>query len=129
MAFEMVDGDQRLARCEREALAGRSATITPPIGPGPAVAAIASTSAIDIVGLGKHLVDQTGKNLDVGARGNLRDHAAIGLVRAVLPDHRLCKDTAVAGDERHRAVVAGRFKTKDDSHFVSGPLPEGAAMH
>ena len=42
---------------------------------------------------------------------------------------RLRQDPPVAGDQRRRAVVAGRFKTKDDSHFVSGPLPEAAAMH
>ena len=47
------------------------------------------------------------------ARGDLRDHAAIGLVRLVLPDHGLGKDSPVARHQRHAAVVARRFEAQD----------------
>ena len=60
---------------------------------------------------------------------NLRHHAAKRLMSGILPDHRLGKYAAVAGDQSGRAVVAGRFKTQDYSHFASGPLPEAVAMH
>ena len=58
----------------------------------------------------------------MGARGDLRHDAAIGLVRAVLPDDRLRKDPPVAGDQRRRAVVAGGFKTKDEQSFRVRPF-------
>ena len=45
MALEMVDRDQRLVAGHRQRLGGDQPTITPPISPGPAVAATASTSA------------------------------------------------------------------------------------
>jgi hypothetical protein len=64
----------------------------------------------------------------MGARGDLRHHAAVRLMGAILPDHGLREDPPVAGDERDSAVVAGRFKAQNN-HFAGGPLPEGAAMH
>jgi hypothetical protein len=48
---------------------------------------------------------------------------------AVLADHHLRKDTPVGGDERRGAIVAGRLKTKDYSHFASGPLPDPGNLH
>ena len=64
----------------------------------------------------------------MGPRGDLRHDAAIGLVRLRLPDHRLRENLPVARHQRGRAVVARRFKAEDYviSHFLSGPLPEGA---
>ena len=64
----------------------------------------------------------------MGAGGDFRNDAAVGLVGAVLPDHGLRKDAPVIGDQRHGAVVAGRFKAQNN-HFAPGPLPEGAALH
>ena len=60
----------------------------------------------------------------MGARGDLRHHAAVGLVRAVLADDRLGEDPPVAGDQRRRAVVARGFEAEDQGHFASGPLPD-----
>jgi hypothetical protein len=45
-----------------------------------------------------------------------------------LPDHRLRKDAPVGSDQRRRAVVAGRFKAKNN-HFAPGPLPDPYLMH
>ena len=105
------------------------ATITPPISPGPAVAATASTSSMDSFGVVEHAPDQAGKNLDVRARRDLRHHAAVRLVRAVLADDRLREDLPVAGDQCRRAVVAGRFKAQEYNHFAPGPLPDPRLMH
>ena len=66
----------------------------------------------------------------MGARGDLRNDAAIGLVRLSLADDRLREDSPVAGHQRGGAVVAGGFEAEDRSrHFATGPLPQGAAMH
>ena len=87
-------------------LPASNATITPPIRPGPAVAATASTSRIESLASSQHPLDQARQDLDMGARRDLRHHAAIRLVRAVLPDDGLSKDLPVAGDQRRGAVVA-----------------------
>ena len=68
----------------------------------------------------------------MGAGGDLGNDAAIGLVRVVLADDGLGEDLPIAGDQRDRAVVAGRFEAQNN-HFIAisfgGPLPEGATMH
>ena len=56
----------------------------------------------------------------MGARGDLRHDAAIGLVRAVLADHRLREDSPVARHQRRRAVVAGGFEAEDQT-VISSP--------
>jgi hypothetical protein len=50
-------------------------------------------------------------------------------MRLRLADDGLRQNAPVAGDQRRRAVVAGRFKAEDHRHFARGPLPEGVAMH
>ena len=92
----MIDRDQRLARRERQALAGEQRDHH--------AADQARTrrcgDRIDVVdrkpGLAEHLADQAGQDLDMGARGDFRHDAAVGLVRAVLADHRLGEDPPVA---------------------------------
>src|SRR6185503_9797753 len=121
--------DQRLARRERKALARKqrdhhSADESRAGGRGDRV-----DVAHRYPGVTEHLLDEARQNLDMGAGGNLRYHAAIRLMRRILAYHRLRKDTPVARHQRRAGVVARGFETEDDSHFVSGPLPEGAAMH
>ena len=124
----MVDRDQRLARGKREPLAGEQSDHHSADQPR----AGRRRDSVDVAnrhpGLGKHLFNQPGQDLDMGAGGNLRHHAAVGLVGAVLADYGLRQDAPVAGDERDSTVVAGRFKAQNN-HFAGGPLPEGAAMH
>ena len=91
-------------------LPASNATITPPISPGPAVAATASTSRIDERRFVQHPLDQARQDFDMGARRDFRHHAAIRLVRAILPDDGLSKDSPVAGDQRRGAVVARKFE-------------------
>ena len=117
MAFEMVDRDQRLARRQREPLAGEQPDHHPADQARPGGRGDGVDLAERDVGLGQHLPDQPGQDLDMGARGDLGHDAAERPVRLVLPDHRLGEDLPVAGDQRRRAVVAGGFEAEDQRHL------------
>ena len=100
-----------------------NATITPPIRPGPAVAAIASTSRDrQLRRRPKHAPNQVGQDLHMRPRGDFRHHAAIRLVRGVLADNRLREDATIARHQRYRAVIARRFKAEDQTHFARRPF-------
>jgi hypothetical protein len=79
------------------------------------------------------MLDEGGKDLDMSARRDLRNHAPIRLVRLSLSNHRLREDSPVARHERNRAVIARRFEAEDQrwlqSHFASGPLPDPPDLH
>ena len=113
MAFEMIDRDQRLARGVRQRLAGDQPDHHPPISPGPAVAAIASTSASVTPASASAARDQRLQHLDMRARRDLRHDAAIGRVRRFLPGQPVRQDAPVAGDQRRRGLVAGGFEAED----------------
>ncbi len=129
VAFEMVDGDQRLAGGKREALAGKQRDHHSADQPR----AGGRRHGVDVMdrnpGVIENLADQRRQNRHVRPRRNLGNHAAVRLMRLGLADDRLSEDLPVAGDQRRRAVVARGFEAEDQSHFVSGPLPDGAAMH
>ena len=94
-------------------LPASSATITPPIRPGPAVAATASTSA-DRQSWPRRA--PAGSGQAGSRRGRAPRSPAPRRHRAGAPglaDHRLRKDPPVAGDQRRGAVVAGGFKAED----------------
>jgi hypothetical protein len=80
----------------------------------------------------QNLLDQGGKNLDMRPRSDFRNHAAEGLVSAILSYHRLRDHAPIARHERDRAVVAAAFQSQDDgrhcSHFATGPLPHPLEM-
>ena len=69
----------------------------------------------------------------MGARCDFWNDPAVGLVRLVLADDRLGKNTSIRSDQRRGAVVARGFKAEDDfgggGHFVPGPLPDRTVMH
>ena len=77
---------------------------------------MASTSASSIPRLGQHLLDQARQDLDMGARGDLGDDAAIGPVRRLLPGEAVGEDAPVGGDQRRRRLVAARFDAEDQAH-------------
>ena len=58
----------------------------------------------------------------MGARGDLGDDAAIGLVRRILADDGLGEDPPVAGDHRRRAVVARKFQAEDQADHCVPPF-------
>ena len=88
--------------------------MTPPIRPGPAVAATASTSARLEPGFREHLLDQRREQSDMPARGDFGDDAAKGPVVVLLPRDALREDAAVAGHQRGGGFVAGGFEAEDD---------------
>ena len=129
MAFEMIDGDQRLARGERQPLAGEQRDHHAADQPGPGGRRDRVDSRDRQLGVVEHLPDQAGQDLDMGARGDLRHHAAIGLVRAFWPT------TACARMRRSLVTSAAALSSHEDSRpriqrsFRAGPLPDPRAMH
>ena len=133
MAFEVIDREQRLARRQRQPLAGKQRHHHA----ADQARAGRRGDGIDVadrrLGVSQHAPDQIGQDLDVRPRGDLRNHAAVGLMRGILADHRLREDAPIARHQRRRAVVAGGFESKDYgrgfSHFAPGPLPDPRKMH
>ena len=94
------------------ALAVTSPTITPPISPGPAVAAIGIDIGQRHPGIGQHFGDQRRQPLDMRARGDFGHHPAIGPVRLVLRGNPLRQN-----DARRRVTSAAAVS----SHEISMP--------
>ena len=90
-----------------------SATMTPPISPGPAVAATASTSPMATFASLEHPPDEVGKDLHVGTRGDFGNDPAERPVRVVLRDDGLGQDLPLARHQRRGGVVAGGFEAED----------------
>ncbi len=116
VTLEMIDGDQRLAGREREALAGkkRDHDAADQAGPG------GGGDSIDIAnrnaGLAEDVADQRRQNLDVRAGGDFGNNAAIRLMSRSLADDFLGKDVPIRRDKRRGAVVARGFQSEDHSH-------------
>ena len=123
VAFEMVDRKQRLAGGAAIAFAVISPTISPPTRPGPAVAAIASTSASRIPGIGKRRLDDAVQRLDMGARRDLRHHAAEGRMLLDLAEHDVGQDLRLGAvaqfDHARRGLVATRLDAENADHLVA----------
>ena len=99
-------------------------TTSPPISPGPAVAATPARSAAREAGFAQHPLRQARQVLQVGAGGDLRHHAAEGRVRAFLAEHGFGEDGAVGGaDHRGGGLVAARFEAQHRAAFAAPPDP------
>ena len=100
------------------ALAVVTPTSRPPIRPGPAVTATASRSGEADAGFAHGLGDDLVQALDVGARGDLRHHAAVAAVLLPLRPHHVGEDAAAAvGAARHhggRRLVAARLDAEHE---------------
>ncbi len=92
--------------------------MTPPISPGPAAAATPSMRVEAAPGFGHRLGDECVEHLDMGARGDLRHHAAEGGMLADLGEHDIGQDlaAAVVAAFHHRGggLVAGRLDAEDN---------------
>ena len=90
MRLQMVDRDDRAGRrAIATPLAKPVPTISPPISPGPAVAATAARSAKAKPGLAQHALAPARQMRQMRARGDFRHHAAECRVIG-LADHRTC---------------------------------------
>lgn len=124
VAFQMIDGDERLVMNQRQRLgrggaddqaarqarsAGRGDAIE--IGPG-------------CSGLVHGLINQAVEPQDMGARGDLRHDTAIGSMVGDLAVERLRQDRAMrtrpgrAGNNRRRRFVTARLDAKNGGHFA-----------
>ncbi len=119
MAFEMVDRDQRLVRGVRERLAGDE----PDHHPADQPRSGGRGDRVDVgerhSGVGKHALDDRCEPVDMRARRDLGDDAAIGAMLGFLPRDALRQNAPLAVDERRRGFVAARFKAKDEGHVLA----------
>ena len=127
MAFEMIDGDERLADRQGQPLADQKSDHYAADQPRTR----GRRDRIDLtdgdIGLMQHLANQSRQDLDMGASGNFRNYAAKGAVRVVLPDHGLRQDLPIAANQRRGTVVARGFEGKNEGHR-QWPLPETPAL-
>ena len=127
MAFEMIDRDQRLAGRQRQALAGeqRDHHAADQAGAG------GRGDGVDVgdglAGLVQHLPDEVGQDLDMGAGGDLRDHAAERPVRLILADDGLRQDLPVARHQRRRSCRRRRIRGRGSAPFAAPFAAQGCA--
>ena len=92
--------------------------MTPPIRPGPAAAATPSMSAKVAPRLAHRGRDDDVEHLDMGARRDLRHHAAERRMLLDLRQHHVGEDGAapvrVPLDHRRRGFIAGRLDAEHD---------------
>ncbi len=137
MAFEMVDRDQRLACGMRQRLAGDEADHDAADQPRSG----GRGDRIDVVqaqpALHQRLFDQRHQPVDMRARGDFGDDAAIGRMAVGLPGERLRQYPPVGCDQRRCGFVAARFYPEDDGHAVgncsvrsplTAPFPPPASL-
>jgi len=123
MAFEMVDRDQRLARGQRQRLAGdqpdhHPADQTRPGGGGDRIDRVEPEARVR-----QRRFDQGREMLDMSPRGDFRHHPAIRRMRRLLASEAMREDAAVAVDDRCRGLVTTRFQAEDQRHLASLPPP------
>ena len=118
------------------ALAVVRPTMTPPIRPGPAVAAMPSMASEGRAGLGQRLGDEAVERLDMGARGDLRHHAAERRHARRSATARCwtgcCRGpSSCALDHRGGGLVAGRLDAEHKHGLVLSPdaaCPNGRSI-
>ena len=116
MAFEMVDRDQRLAGGEGERLAGDE----PDHHPADQARPGGRRDRVDLgeadAGFVQRRFDQRRQHLDMGARRDLRDHAAERAVRGLLPGQLMGENRPVGAHHGGGGLVATGFKAEDQGH-------------
>lgn len=118
MAFQMVDGDERLSRCKGNGLSGRQPDEKAADEPGSG----GSGDAVEIgkrnAGLRHRRRDDTVQRLNVGAGRDLRHHSAEGRVVVDLGEDYIGEDPPAALgvplDDRGRRFVATGFDAEND---------------
>ena len=125
MRLEVIDRDQRLLRHQRDRLGGGEPDDHAADQAGPGGGRDAVELAKVHAGFGHRLGDDQVERLDMGARGDLRHHAAEGGVRVDLREHHVGADDARPGvgplDHRRRGLVAGRLDAEHNHSRLASP--------
>ncbi len=119
-----------MARASAIALAAITPTMTPPIRPGPPVAATAS-SASKPMPASASARDQPVEVIEMRARGDLRHHAAIGAMLGQLRQDQIGADTRLdVGDHRRGRLIAARLDPQHQhrSTLAGGPVTPAAYL-
>ncbi len=113
VAVEMVDGRERqLAPPPPEPWPCATPTSSAPTSPGPAVTATRSSSCSDVPAVRSASSTTAPDQLEVVARGDLGDDAAIAVMDSLRGDH-VGADLAPVGDHRRAGVVAAGLERED----------------
>jgi hydroxymethylbilane synthase len=122
MALEVIDGDERLACREGQALgqprADQKAADQPRPGRGRDSAEIRRPQTC----LMERMRDHGGKMREVRAGGNFRHHAAERRMIVKLAQHMLGDDAPVRREDGHRRLIAGGFDGKQRTRRLSAPV-------
>ncbi len=116
MPFEMVERDERLSRCERQALCRHQPHHDAADQPGPRGCGDRIHLVQPHAGFRQHILHQSGQDLDMRARRDLGHDAAERPVRALLPGELVRQDPPVGRDQSRRRFVAARFDAEDKAH-------------
>ena len=124
MRLEMVDGNEWLAGRQRETLAGHEPDQHAPDQPWPG----GGGDAVDLAWAprlrAKRAGDQPVDDLDMGARGDLGNDAAIGGMRRDLAENLVGENAPVAVgpqfDHRRRGLVAGGLNSQNAHRLLDG---------
>ena len=123
MAFEVIDRHQRLARRMRQRLAGDE----PHHHPADQPRSGGRRHRVDIrqrdAGIRQRRFDQRLQRLDMRARGDFRDDAAIRPVGAFLPGKPVCQHLPIGGDECGSGFVAGGFEAENEHRLSLSARP------
>ncbi len=119
MRLQVIDGDEgKPVRPSASALAVMTPTSSPPISPGPAVAATPSRLVEADPSLAHGLGDDLVEAFHVGAGGNLRHHAAVAAVLLPLRPHDIGQDAALprpgASNHGRGRLVAARLDAEHE---------------
>ena len=129
MAFEMVDGDERQAADERDRLCRHRADDDAADQAGTAGEGDAVEVAEIHRGLGEGAGDQRIEGFKMGARRDLRHHAAVRPMLGKLRAHQIGENPPVArvGDHRRRRLVAARLDARTNAEQSAGISPSNMA--
>lgn len=125
MAFQMVDGQKRLACRGTQRLGGHQTDHHSADQPGARGRGNTVHRRQADPRLGQGLADQAVKRRDMGAGGDLRDHAAKGTMVVELGQDDIGQNAAVVGDNGGGGFVAAGLDSQNQGHDFQ-PHAQGA---
>ena len=132
VGLEMIDRDERHAARERDGLPRGDPDDEPADQPGPRRGGDGIDRVPIEAGIGERLGDRCIQHLDMGACGDLRNHAAVVRMEVELRPHHIGEDRSraigVAAHDRGRGFVAARFDAEHGERAVDGASGHGGSL-